>query len=144
MASKTIPEHGWLAAMDAWYAVIEDDDTTRGRSLDAAATRLGRQLGSAELEAVGIATEGLALVTEGLVDEGMPPEANSPLSAAVAASSSSGTLQAASPPDKGTAAPDACEDVGGMLALSSELTLHLIEVSITHVEEMANVPCGKL
>jgi DNA-binding NarL/FixJ family response regulator len=69
---KTIPEHGWLAALEAWYALIEDDDTARGRSLGAAATRLGRQLGSPELEAVGMATEGLALVTEGLVDEGMP------------------------------------------------------------------------
>lgn len=68
---ETVPEHGWLAALEAWYALIEDGDTTRGRALGSAAARLGRELGSPDIEAVGMASEGLALVTEGLVEEGM-------------------------------------------------------------------------
>jgi DNA-binding CsgD family transcriptional regulator/exonuclease VII small subunit len=66
------PEHGWLAAHEAFTALLQDNDVVAGRQLGATAAELGRALGSSALEAVGMATEGLALVTQGRVAEGMP------------------------------------------------------------------------
>ena len=65
------PEHGWLAAHEASTALLQDNDVVAGRQLGATAAELGRALGSSALEAVGMATEGLALVTQGRVAEGM-------------------------------------------------------------------------
>jgi LuxR family transcriptional regulator, maltose regulon positive regulatory protein len=64
-------EHGWLALHEAEGVLFGQDDTVRARELGAAAAELGRAFGSPELEAMGMATEGLALVTEGRVGEGM-------------------------------------------------------------------------
>jgi LuxR family transcriptional regulator, maltose regulon positive regulatory protein len=66
------PEHGWLALHEAFAAVVDGNETARARELGAMAAELGRKFVSPELEAVGMATEGLALVTEGRVAEGMP------------------------------------------------------------------------
>jgi LuxR family transcriptional regulator, maltose regulon positive regulatory protein len=66
------PEHGWLAAHEASTALLQDNDVVAGRQLGATAAELGRALGSVALEAVGMATEGLALVTQGRVADGMP------------------------------------------------------------------------
>ena len=66
------PEHGWLAVHEASTALLQDNDVVAGRQLGATAAELGRALGSSALEAVGMATEGLALVTQGRVAEGMP------------------------------------------------------------------------
>jgi len=52
--------------------LLQDNDVVAGRQLGATAAELGRALGSSALEAVGMATEGLALVTQGRVAEGMP------------------------------------------------------------------------
>jgi LuxR family maltose regulon positive regulatory protein len=66
------PEHGWLALHEAFAAIVDGNETARARELGAMAAQLGRKFASPELEAVGMATEGLALVTEGRVAEGMP------------------------------------------------------------------------
>ena len=64
------PEHGWLAALQAAIA-LDSGDTTMARRLGAQARELGRAWRVTDLEMVGLATEGLALVSEGAVEEGM-------------------------------------------------------------------------
>lgn len=63
-------EHGWLWVHEA-EKLLYAHDTAGARALGAAAADLGRQLGLTDLEMMGLATEGLALVTEGAVREGL-------------------------------------------------------------------------
>lgn len=56
------PDHGWLAVHEA--SIIVDEDTVAARRLATYAVDLGRQFGVAELEMVGLALEGQALVSE--------------------------------------------------------------------------------
>jgi DNA-binding CsgD family transcriptional regulator/uncharacterized protein HemY len=65
------PEHGWLYVHEAEKYLFAND-TARARELGAAAADLGRRLGLVDLEMMGLATEGLALVTEGDVLDGVP------------------------------------------------------------------------
>jgi ATP/maltotriose-dependent transcriptional regulator MalT len=67
---KSVPEHGWLAAFQAEIA-LGAGDTATALQLGSRARELGRDLGSVDLEMLGLATEGLALATEGEVEEGM-------------------------------------------------------------------------
>jgi DNA-binding CsgD family transcriptional regulator len=64
-------EHGWLALTDADFALNLDAD--RDACLVAAerAASLGRRLESPDLEAVGLALEGVAMVGAGQLEEGM-------------------------------------------------------------------------
>jgi ATP/maltotriose-dependent transcriptional regulator MalT len=64
-------EHGWLAVQEATFAleVLDDGEQAAGRAREAAA--LGRELGVADLEALGLALEGLSLVIRGRMREGM-------------------------------------------------------------------------
>jgi LuxR family transcriptional regulator, maltose regulon positive regulatory protein len=64
------PEHGWLSAFDAEMALARGDTTAAVR-LGWRARELGRELGITDVEMLGLATEGLALVTAGDVEEGM-------------------------------------------------------------------------
>ncbi len=64
-------EQGWLALTDADFALNVDRDLDGVIPLADAAARLGRRLGVPDLEAVGLALEGLALVCRGDVEEGM-------------------------------------------------------------------------
>jgi LuxR family transcriptional regulator, maltose regulon positive regulatory protein len=64
------PEHGWLAALQGAMA-LEEGDTVAARRLGARARGLGREWNLTDLEMVGVATEGLALVSEGAVEQGM-------------------------------------------------------------------------
>jgi LuxR family transcriptional regulator, maltose regulon positive regulatory protein len=64
------PEHGWLAALQAAFA-LDSGDTATARRLGSQARELGRAWQLTDLEMVGLATEGLALVSEGAVEEGM-------------------------------------------------------------------------
>jgi LuxR family maltose regulon positive regulatory protein len=64
------PEHGWLAAFQAAFALDEGDSVTAGQ-LGTGARDLGRELGVLALEMLGLATEGIALVTRGEVAQGM-------------------------------------------------------------------------
>jgi hypothetical protein len=66
------PEHGWLYIHEAEKHLFAHNDTARARELGAAAAELGRDLGVVDLEMMGLATEGLALMTEGAVAEGVP------------------------------------------------------------------------
>jgi LuxR family maltose regulon positive regulatory protein len=65
------PEHGWLALLEGSLALEVNDDPVAGRELGARAAELGVRLGLIDLQMLGLAVEGLALVTEGHVDEGM-------------------------------------------------------------------------
>lgn len=65
------PEHGWLAFHDGAYALEIWDDTDTAREAAARAAAVGRSLAVTDLEFLGLALQGLALVTAGEVDEGM-------------------------------------------------------------------------
>ena len=64
-------EHGWLAIWSGHIALTDHNDVDAARRLGAAALALGRSLGNADLEALALALEGLAMVSAGDVDEGM-------------------------------------------------------------------------
>lgn len=64
-------EHGWLRVHEA-EKLLYAHDTAGARALGAEAAELGRRLGCLDLEMMGLATEGLALVTTGAVREGLP------------------------------------------------------------------------
>ncbi len=64
------PEHGWLDAM-LGYVAITDGDTATARELALSGRELGRRLGVVSLEMFALAVEGLALVNEGAVADGM-------------------------------------------------------------------------
>jgi LuxR family transcriptional regulator, maltose regulon positive regulatory protein len=64
------PEHGWLAALEAQLA-LEAGELAEAARIGTRARQLGRDLGITDLEMLGLATEGLALVTEGELKEGM-------------------------------------------------------------------------
>jgi len=64
------PEHGWLDAL-LGYVAITDGDTATARELAISARELGRRLGVVSLEMFAVAVEGLALVNEGAVADGM-------------------------------------------------------------------------
>jgi LuxR family transcriptional regulator, maltose regulon positive regulatory protein len=61
--------HGWLAVHEA--SMIVDDDPKEARRLAAQAVELGRRFGVLELEMVGLGLEGVSLVSEGELGEGM-------------------------------------------------------------------------
>jgi ATP/maltotriose-dependent transcriptional regulator MalT len=63
------PEHGWLAAFRAHLAL--GHDPIDAQRLGARARELGTILQVVDLEMFGLATEGLALVNQGKVGEGM-------------------------------------------------------------------------
>jgi hypothetical protein len=64
------PEHGWLAALEAQFA-LEAGELAEAARIGTRARQLGRDLGITDLEMLGLATEGLARVTEGELKEGM-------------------------------------------------------------------------
>ena len=64
-------DHGWLALTDADFALNLDGDLESVLALARRGAGLGRRLGVSDLEAVGLALEGLALVGTGAVERGM-------------------------------------------------------------------------
>jgi ATP/maltotriose-dependent transcriptional regulator MalT len=64
------PEHGWLAALEAQLA-LEAGDMAEALRLGTRTRRLGQALRVTDLEMLGLATEGRALITEGEIREGM-------------------------------------------------------------------------
>jgi len=62
-------DHGWLAVHEA--SMIIGDDPAIARRLATQAAELGRRFGVVELEMLGLALEGRALVSDGDLDEGM-------------------------------------------------------------------------
>jgi DNA-binding NarL/FixJ family response regulator len=65
------PEHGWLAVLEGSLALEVNNDPAAGRELGARAAALGERLRLIDLQMLGLAVEGLALVTEGHLLEGM-------------------------------------------------------------------------
>jgi LuxR family transcriptional regulator, maltose regulon positive regulatory protein len=68
-AAEPGPGHGWLAAHEA--SMIVDDEPQEARRLAVQAVELGRRFGVPELEMVGLGLEGVSLVSEGELAEGM-------------------------------------------------------------------------
>ena len=64
------PEHGWLAVFEA-HAALDQHDAAAARRLAEKARGLGRRHGAVDLEMFSLATEGLALVVQGDVEQGM-------------------------------------------------------------------------
>jgi len=65
------PDHGWLALNEGSFALNVELDAQRAAELARFAVRLGREHGVADLEAVGLALDGIAEVIGGRVGEGM-------------------------------------------------------------------------
>lgn len=63
-------EHGWLAVFEA-HAALNRHDTAAAKELARQAGELGRREGAVDLEMFSLATEGLAMVDEGDVADGM-------------------------------------------------------------------------
>jgi LuxR family transcriptional regulator, maltose regulon positive regulatory protein len=64
-------EAGWLSIADAHYSLMVDRDVATCAQSSAAAAALGRELGELDLQMVGLAYRGLALVSLGNVAAGM-------------------------------------------------------------------------
>jgi LuxR family maltose regulon positive regulatory protein len=64
------PEHGWLAFHEGYVAHV-GGDTARACELAALATNIGLEFGVADLEMLGLALKGAALVATAQVEEGM-------------------------------------------------------------------------
>ena len=64
-------EHGWLAIWGAHIALFDQNDVATARKVSAETLALARSLGLADLEALSLALEGLAMVSAGQVSEGM-------------------------------------------------------------------------
>ncbi|MFI6680129.1 LuxR C-terminal-related transcriptional regulator [Kribbella sp. NPDC050470] len=64
------PERGWLTVFDA-NAALGRQETGRARQLAVQAEEIGRRHRAVDLEMFSLATEGVALVTEGAVEQGM-------------------------------------------------------------------------
>jgi len=65
------PEHGWLAVVEGDAALLFENDTGVARRAAKEAAEVGRLVDLADLQVMGLAMEGIALVTEGHVLEGM-------------------------------------------------------------------------
>lgn len=66
-----VPERAWLAFHEGAYALELEDDTATARERAVEASGVARGLGLGDVEVLALALEGLALVTEGAVDQGM-------------------------------------------------------------------------
>ncbi len=65
------PEHGWFKVIEGDLALCVGGDPAPGRILGAEAAAIGRRLGVADIELLGLALQGLALVTEGSIAQGL-------------------------------------------------------------------------
>jgi LuxR family transcriptional regulator, maltose regulon positive regulatory protein len=65
------PEHGWLALQFGANTIESDQDPEKAIEHARQAVRIGRELGVVDLEVVGMAMEGLAMVSVGNIEPGM-------------------------------------------------------------------------
>jgi hypothetical protein len=65
------PEHAFLAYTKAHFALMVHRDPAEARRWSAEAAEIGRTIGPADFELLGVALEGLAMVTEGAVADGL-------------------------------------------------------------------------
>lgn len=64
-------EHGWLTLWEANLALMMNNDTVKARGMAVEAAATGRAQGLTDLEMLALALEGLALVSEGEIADGM-------------------------------------------------------------------------
>jgi ATP/maltotriose-dependent transcriptional regulator MalT len=64
-------EYGWLLVIEGYYALEVGADPQAAAAKGSEAAALGAELGVPDVEALGIAIEGAALVVEGRVDQGL-------------------------------------------------------------------------
>jgi LuxR family maltose regulon positive regulatory protein len=64
------PDHGWLAFFEG-YLAQQGGETDAAAELAVRATELGRRFGAPDLEMLGLALEGITLVSRARVEEGM-------------------------------------------------------------------------
>jgi hypothetical protein len=64
-------DHGWLALHEGSYAMNVDADLDRAALLAVRAAGLGRTVGLPDLEAIGLALEGITHVRRGRIEAGM-------------------------------------------------------------------------
>jgi DNA-binding CsgD family transcriptional regulator len=69
--SEPAAEHGWCAVWEAHMALMADHDPVAAAEHSGRAVALGRAVGDVDLEMLGRAYQGFALVSLGRVDEGM-------------------------------------------------------------------------
>ncbi|HEY6214791.1 MAG TPA: hypothetical protein VIW45_21000, partial [Vicinamibacterales bacterium] len=65
------PERAWLDVREASLCLLEEGDPERAHALAAEGIRVAREVGNVDLEMLGRAVQGLALVASGAVAEGM-------------------------------------------------------------------------
>jgi len=65
------PEHAFLAARAAVFALLDDGDADAAEALAGEAIRIGQAIGGIDYEMVGRALHGFALITTGRVTEGL-------------------------------------------------------------------------
>jgi ATP/maltotriose-dependent transcriptional regulator MalT len=65
------PEHAWLLVWDCELSLATGQDAARAREVAAEAIAIGRALGDPDAEMMALSLEGLALVTQGAVEDGM-------------------------------------------------------------------------
>lgn len=65
------PEHAWLIVCDAHHALMADKNPVTARQLATEAVSISEALGIIDVEMLGRALEGLALVSQGQVRDGM-------------------------------------------------------------------------
>lgn len=66
-----VPEHAWLRVWDCELSLATGQDTARVREVAAEAVAIGRALGDPDAEMMALSLEGLALVMQGAVEDGM-------------------------------------------------------------------------
>jgi ATP/maltotriose-dependent transcriptional regulator MalT len=64
-------EHAWLSAFDAHHALMADKNPVTAQKLAAEAAAISEALGITDVELLGRALEGLALVSQGKIRDGM-------------------------------------------------------------------------
>ena len=69
-AAAPSPEHGWLAVFEA-HALLDSNDPVNAMKRATEAREMGRRHGAVDLEMFSLATEGLAMIDRGDVEQGM-------------------------------------------------------------------------
>ncbi len=67
----TVPEHGWLALFDCWASLSHDEDPDHVQHCARTAVAVSEACDEPDLGILALAMEGLALVSDGRVEQGM-------------------------------------------------------------------------
>lgn len=65
-------EHGWLRIIEGDFALNDDRDPVLAARLGSEASEIGRDIGDVDVQMLGLALEGMALVSQGRIQAGMP------------------------------------------------------------------------